>query len=607
MKKKMSLLLIFAMVVTMTITMPFGSFATETTPTGTIKITKLYGATSSVKAVPVVDTEAKTATSTYKYTPSWDIDAEFAGAAVTGIETTPQVAVKYTEGSTEKTVTADSGVYSLQRGVEYTITLTYTLNETVTTLAEITLNANAHVDSNYSAGTSQSITTKNKEFWYSASADAQNKGMLFSLRSGASGDTATTKINYVAKVYEGTGTTAIGSAEWNDDYGMMFDCPLVLKKDTTYYVQVVPTAATTAESVNIAFSTTRIPAGEVDVYSDTQVELKPAETPTELTLYNYKNAEDGVHWYYIVPSGNKKTYEINIDFGEDQYGECGVELVSARKMDNIIDDGYAYAGSDSNKFYAELAAEKYYLKLTPLFETPRVDIKVTVKEHTCTPTWYVSDSDYNEISYGCLCGSDSSLVGSCVVTPKFKNAVYTGAAVTPELNFTFTNWVAEDGKTEMPACDFTGCYTITEYKYNKKTYSSINNSIGKSIGEYSATVRFINNLDGLDDVNKTVQIVPAATALTKVTAGKKAFTAKWTTSTKVTGYQLQYGLKDTFKGAKTTTITKKSTGSKKISKLKAKKTYYVRVRAYKTGKNAKGKSVKYYSAWSDPMTVITKK
>ena len=73
-------------------------------------------------------------------------------------------------------------------------------------------------------------------------------------------------------------------------------------------------------------------------------------------------------------------------------------------------------------------------------------------------------------------------------------------------------------------------------------------------------------------------------------------------ATQTTGYQLQYGTSSKFKGAKTATITKNKTVSKAISKLKAKKKYYVRIRTYKTvGKQ------KYYSDWSKSVKVTTKK
>lgn len=54
-------------------------------------------------------------------------------------------------------------------------------------------------------------------------------------------------------------------------------------------------------------------------------------------------------------------------------------------------------------------------------------------------------------------------------------------------------------------------------------------------------------------------------------------------------------------GKKTVTVSSSKTTSKKITKLKAKKKYYVRVRTYK-----KSGSAKYYSGWSKVKTVKTK-
>lgn len=52
-------------------------------------------------------------------------------------------------------------------------------------------------------------------------------------------------------------------------------------------------------------------------------------------------------------------------------------------------------------------------------------------------------------------------------------------------------------------------------------------------------------------------------------------------------------------------ITKNNTISKNISKLKAKKTYYVRIRTYKMVK-VDGKSTKIYSEWSKSKKIKTK-
>ena len=83
-------------------------------------------------------------------------------------------------------------------------------------------------------------------------------------------------------------------------------------------------------------------------------------------------------------------------------------------------------------------------------------------------------------------------------------------------------------------------------------------------------------------------------------AGTKQLTATWKKTGGVTGYQIEYGLKEDFKGAKKVTVKKDATVKATIKKLQAKKTYYVRIRSYKTVKK-----VKYYSDWSKAVRIKT--
>lgn len=82
----------------------------------------------------------------------------------------------------------------------------------------------------------------------------------------------------------------------------------------------------------------------------------------------------------------------------------------------------------------------------------------------------------------------------------------------------------------------------------------------------------------------------SVTSLTNKSA--KNVTLSWKKNKKTAGYQIQYADNNKFKKAKTVTVNKKLT-TKKFSKLKKGKTYYVRIRAYK---KSKGKT--YYSSWT---------
>ena len=128
----------------------------------------------------------------------------------------------------------------------------------------------------------------------------------------------------------------------------------------------------------------------------------------------------------------------------------------------------------------------------------------------------------------------------------------------------------------------------------------------KNVGKYTVKVTFKENYRGSRSL--TYSINPKGTGVSKVTAAKKGFKVTWKKQkTQTTGYQVQYSTDKNFKkNNKTVTISKNSTTSKSVGKLKAKKKYYVRVRTYKTVKFG-GKSVKLYSGWSKVKSVTTKK
>ena len=70
----------------------------------------------------------------------------------------------------------------------------------------------------------------------------------------------------------------------------------------------------------------------------------------------------------------------------------------------------------------------------------------------------------------------------------------------------------------------------------------------------------------------------------------------------ITGYQIQYSTSKTFaSGNKIVNAVKYSTTKKTVKNLAKGKTYYVRIRTYKTVGG-----VKYYSVWSASKAVKTK-
>lgn len=123
---------------------------------------------------------------------------------------------------------------------------------------------------------------------------------------------------------------------------------------------------------------------------------------------------------------------------------------------------------------------------------------------------------------------------------------------------------------------------------NGKDYT-ITYSGNKNCGRAKMTIKGKGNYTGT--YTRYFYIYPKKAALKKLKAGKKKLTVYLKKSFGgVTGYQIRYSLKKNFKGSKYKT-SKKSKYT--IKKLKKKKTYYVKIRAYKT---VGGK--KLYGSWS---------
>ena len=129
------------------------------------------------------------------------------------------------------------------------------------------------------------------------------------------------------------------------------------------------------------------------------------------------------------------------------------------------------------------------------------------------------------------------------------------------------------GKTLKKGTDYS-----VFYKNNKAVGTAT--VIVKGKGAYTGTVK------------KTFVINPKAVTGLKLKAGAKKLTVTWKKVSGASGYQIQYGTKSSFSGAKTLTVKKGAASKAALKSLKAGKKYHVRIRAYK-----KVNKKTYYSAW----------
>ena len=154
-----------------------------------------------------------------------------------------------------------------------------------------------------------------------------------------------------------------------------------------------------------------------------------------------------------------------------------------------------------------------------------------------------------------------------------------------------------NGKRRTPAIvvkDYDG-NTITSEHYR------VSYATGRiNVGRYKVVVALKGDYSGRSDFYFT--ILPPQTTVSKLTPGSKKITVDITKkTTQVTGYQIQYCTNTRFIGYSYKTIRSYNTVRQTLTGLKAKKTYYVRVRTYKTVGDKH-----YYSPWSAYKSTKTK-
>lgn len=153
-----------------------------------------------------------------------------------------------------------------------------------------------------------------------------------------------------------------------------------------------------------------------------------------------------------------------------------------------------------------------------------------------------------------------------------------------------------DGKQKKPG--------VTVYDKNGAKISSSNYTVkytsSATPGKKKVTITFKGNYSGT--VTKYFNVVPKAQTISSVKSpSKKKLKVTWKKDKTVSGYQIQYSTSKSFSKDKKTITVSKSTTSKTITTSKSGKTYYVRVRAYKT---IDGKKV--YGSWSKTKSVKVK-
>ena len=329
--------------------------------------------------------------------------------------------------------------------------------------------------------------------------------------------------------------------------------------------------------------------GSVEITDKTSVKI-PAPGHTAGTEWK---SDDTNHWHECSRCHDKKD-EAAHDYGSDNVCDtCGyyktvphthnLTLVAAKAATCTEGGKEAYYKCEGcGKFYEDVLGTKEITDLASWGNIAKIAHTTKQTVTKATPTANGKIVNYCSVCKKTL--STTVIPKASSIKLKATSLTYNGKVRTPKV-------IVKDrtGKTLVKNTDYTVSYAKGR----------------KYVGKYAVKITFKGKYSGTKTLYFTIK--PKATSISSLKAGSKKFTVKWKKqATQTTGYQVQYSASSKFSKAKTVTVGKNRTVSKKISKLSGKKKYYVRVRTYKTVK-INGKSIRIYSSWSKAKTVTTKK
>lgn len=335
------------------------------------------------------------------------------------------------------------------------------------------------------------------------------------------------------------------------------------------------------------------------------------KTLEEISAYTYSGKSSGEQEYIEDKTGKKCIFELDIKNGVTSYIKC--DLISIGSItDSTGEAADWYIGQPSSDNVVFTQDEWFNLDKEGSGYTASY-VREPIKGYVNV---YVSGTSYHltaKKTTGCkhkeqvqsvkkkaTFSADGKLVTKCKTCGETLSTKKINKISSVKLSKSIYTY---DKKAKKPTV------TVKDSKGKKlkngTDYTVTYASGRKSIGSYKVTVQ----LKGKKYSGKktlTFRIAPAGTSIKSVKAGKAKVTVNWKQQTKNTsGYIIQCSTNKSFKGSILTTVSSNKAKSKQVTKLSAKKQYYVRICTYKNVKQ-NGKTTKICSDWSSAVAVKTK-
>lgn len=424
---------------------------------------------------------------------------------------------------------------------------------------------------------------------------------------------------------DGSGTVKVADVKYTDEY--VYGFALV---NGAFWISVKENPNIDAEEtpikITLKSSTTTVTPKPTATPITTP---KPADNGTVITRNTYKNyskpalrvkktirkiennAFENLHLERIYFEGNAP--QIGTDIFKNQtltaYYPLNNSTWTADKMKNyggtrIIwsawnpETGEVY-GADLKK-YGELKLQ--YTTRTYNGKAQKMKVYVQDKSYTGSTNKMLRENTDYKVTWKNNVNAGTATVTVTGVKPRFRGTLTKTFKIVPAVNSitaanvkktqstkTQTFYLGAKVKDKAKLSYTSGSKKVTVNSNGKVTIAA--NYTGKVA--VTITAAATRNYKA-SKKTVTITVIPSATTITKCTTTKTGKAdIQWKKNSFATGYEIQYSTDKTFKnGVKTKTITKASTTKCTITGLANKRTYYIRIRTYKSvGKQ------KLYSSW----------
>jgi uncharacterized repeat protein (TIGR02543 family) len=341
-------------------------------------------------------------------------------------------------------------------------------------------------------------------------------------------------------------------------------------------------------------------AGILDDFNNPEIDIEKSGSEFAITADepNSGVGESGVEKLAVYQWNKAKGKFTQIADEEDAKFEFGVDAASDREFKVVATD---YAGNETVRYFrytanggiSEYGEDEAILTfdvgggtaIKPMvfkIGDTAANLPVPTKAGYNFAGWYTDSTFKTPVTKNTKITANMNLVAKWVAIGDIA-----GVAVDP------VKAIVYDGKAKTPTLTVKSGKTVLKLGADYTVAYADNIKIGKA----TVTITGKGNYKGVKTVS--FEIVPKATSVAKLKAGKKSLTVKWkkaAAAQAVTGYQISYKSKKA-KSWKTITVSAKKAKNAKyqkvINKLKKGARYQVKIRTYKTVDG-----VKYHSNWS---------